>query len=551
MLQIGLDLILGDAANFASMCASIFVGFYLLLLWRRQENRLLTDLPLAFGLSFLFASINTIILLSTGYGLLPDTLGIFRIRAFSVFLSVFPMSIILLNVWLYRFQHRHRQILAAEVVYSLAVCAFGPSESIIMILIILVVLIVIVALTSMFIITWRTGRLKEVNSGLLVLSLLLMVVSQVALIALQSQGLSFIAHIIRGISTILAGLALGNPLYRWRESRTKDVSSEKESTPSFQTRLKSRLAQSSLLALTLVFVPLFYFIRDLDIYLWNVDETAINVMPSKVISLTILLAIFWYLRNEEFKPVLGLNKVHIRWLVILGVSWAVAEYILVNVVSTAIYVGFIDSGVEVQFIIAMDAFLIVWNFALFLINAVFEETCFRGLTYHGFKGRFGVNKAIIAAAIIFGFWHICWPIQEYIQTGVFPVSDVFVKVVFSGILGGIFSVWYVKFSEEKSLMGPIAAHTFINYLNEGFKLTPAAEAGPDLSFLSPVHMAMGLSIVLAIFIISYIVFWRTRMTDFWGGEESEDPIPEEPIESDFISEEVSPLLQRKYKSKSK
>ncbi len=545
MLQIGLDYLLGDAVNFISMFVSISVGLYLLLLWKRQENRLMTDLPLVFGLSFLFATVNTVILFSISQGMIPDSLEIFKIRAFSVWLSVFPMSIVLLDVWAYRIKHRHRQILALEALYAISVCAFGSSTQLIMGLIIVLVLIVIIALTAMFVVTWRTGRLKEVRSDLMVFSMMGMIVSQLVLIPLEAQGMAFIAHTLRGISTFIAGLALSNPWFR-RNKREK-ASEPQEST---SVGIKTHIARSRLLSLALLLLPLFYIFREIDIYIWNVDETAINVMPSKILSVLVLLGIFWYLRHHEFKPVLGLSTVHLKALVLLGIGFAVFEYFMVNIVSTFIYTGLVDSSVGAEFVIAMDSFLIVYNLALFFINAIFEETYFRGVTYHGFKERVGVNRAIVAAAIIFGFWHIAWPIQEFIQTGIFPVGEAFVKVAFSGLLGGLFSVWYVKFSEEKSLMGPIAAHTLINYLNEGFKIVPDSivEEGPDLSFLSPVHMAIGLSFFLIIFAAFYFFFWRNRMSSLWGDAPQEEVPVSETTDPDFISPEISPTLRSKYRS---
>ncbi len=546
MLQIGLDYLLGDAANLVSIIVSIIVGAYLLLLWKRQENRLSTDLPLAFGLSFLFAAINPIILFSISQGLIPNTLEIFKIRAFSVWLSVFPMSIVLLDIWAYRIKHRHRQILLGESLYAISVSTFGPSEQIIMTLIIVLVLIVILALTAMFAVTWRTGRLKEVRSDIMVFSMVLMIISQLVLIPLQTQGLAFIAHIIRGVSTVIAGLALSNPWFR----RQKTVRPS-ETLDSSVSRVKNRVASSSLLSLALLLLPVFYIFREIDIYIWNVDETVINVMPSKILSVLVLLGIFWYLRHHEFEPVLGLTTFHLRALVLIGICFAVFEYFLVNIVSTVIYTGLLDSSVAAQFTIAMDSFLIVYNFALFFINAIFEETYFRGLTYHGFKERFGINRAIVAAAIIFGFWHIAWPIQDFVKTGIFPASEAFVKVAFSGILGGLFSVWYVKFSEEKSLMGPIAAHTLINYLNEGFKIVPAsiAEDGPDLSFLSPTHMVIGLVFALSIFIVCYIIFWRYRISSLMRDDSMDEPSIDKSEDPDFVSPEISPTLRRKYRSK--
>jgi hypothetical protein len=61
------------------------------------------------------------------------------------------------------------------------------------------------------------------------------------------------------------------------------------------------------------------------------------------------------------------------------------------------------------------------------------------------------------------------------------------------------------------LIGAITAHTLLNYFNENLKFAlDTGMQGPDLSFINPTHMAIGLILALGFFIFSTLYFWRYR-----------------------------------------
>ena len=74
------------ASGMLSAIFALIASVYLLNLWNNQSSRLMTDLPLVFGITFLFTALNMFLLTSVNGGFLPDTMELFRIRTFIIFI---------------------------------------------------------------------------------------------------------------------------------------------------------------------------------------------------------------------------------------------------------------------------------------------------------------------------------------------------------------------------------------------------------------------------------------------------------------------------------
>jgi hypothetical protein len=97
-----------------------------------------------------------------------------------------------------------------------------PSETLIMSLLIPVLFVLGIMMMFTFIITWRTGRLKEVRSELMVVSVLFGMASQILLVPFLSTSLFYVPDVLLAISMVLTALAFGNPWY----NRNKMVQTE-------------------------------------------------------------------------------------------------------------------------------------------------------------------------------------------------------------------------------------------------------------------------------------------------------------------------------------
>ena len=144
------------------------------------------------------------------------------------------------------------------------------------------------------------------------------------------------------------------------------------------------------------------------------------------------------------------------------------------------------------------------------VNAIFEETLFRGLLQNAFKTRLTPNRAIILSATFFGVWHVVWPLASSSDGG--SMTEAAAMVVLTGVFGGLFGVYYERFSSGKTLTGPILAHALLNFFNECFKIGPEPSVeGPDFSFNSPMLMALTLVMYIGAFVTLLFISWRFKI----------------------------------------
>ncbi len=218
-MQTGQELAI--TANIAAFIVSAAVAAFLLRLWYRQENKIYTDLPLMFGITFASMALNALIQAITISEIIGATMDIFRIRALVISGSAFPLLGALLNIWLPKYQKHHVQIMLSLIGYWILVSVLGPTEALVMSLLIPLLLVFTIGMMVTFSITWKTGRLEEVRSDLMVLTLLIGFVSQVIRVPMTSMGLDFIPISIAALSAVIGGFALANPWYHQKQARAK------------------------------------------------------------------------------------------------------------------------------------------------------------------------------------------------------------------------------------------------------------------------------------------------------------------------------------------
>lgn len=205
--------------NLVTAVLSAVLAGYVIRLWCHQENRLSTDLPLMFGITFVGQAVNNVMLALPLIGLVTASLLYFKIRALWIVLTVFPLLGVVVSIWLPRFRKHHNRILGVLMLYWILVVVLSTSEEMVIRLHMPVIFLLTIAMILTFTITWRTNRLKEVQSGLLVLTFVLGTIGQAVKAVL---ALDFVTQLFTAIGTILIVLALVNPWYsRSSASRTR------------------------------------------------------------------------------------------------------------------------------------------------------------------------------------------------------------------------------------------------------------------------------------------------------------------------------------------
>jgi len=206
-----------------TLLISAIVGVYLLRLWLKQSNRLITDLPLVFAVTTICSACQVLILALMSLGIIETSLLNFRFRSLIISGSIIPVLGAVLQIWAPMIQKHHMKILAAVVIYWWFFALFGASEPLIMTATIPLVLISALMLMVTFSVTWRTGKLTEVRSGFMVAGIPPALMSQLLRVSLMSTPFFYVPDVLLMISFIFVGLTFLKP-------KQKDEPSVKEDT---------------------------------------------------------------------------------------------------------------------------------------------------------------------------------------------------------------------------------------------------------------------------------------------------------------------------------
>ena len=210
-MQVGTEFVIlsGLLTITVSVAMSIFLGWK----WLKQEVRLMTDLPLVFAISGICQVHNALFLTLPAIGVLEPSLELFRLRSIAIGGAIVPVSGAMLQIWASSKAKYHNRIVLLLAIYWFTVALLGTSEALIMSLTIPPLLIISLVMMFTFIITWKTGRLKEVRSELMVITSIIMIVSQIIRVPLMSTSLFYIPDILLMVSMICLGLGIANPWY--------------------------------------------------------------------------------------------------------------------------------------------------------------------------------------------------------------------------------------------------------------------------------------------------------------------------------------------------
>jgi hypothetical protein len=210
-MQVGTELVL--FSSMATVVISAVIGAYLGRKWLNQKVRLLTDLPLVFAIAFVSQAINITIVTLQHIGLLEATMIFFRIRTVAIGGSIIPIFGAILQIWTPSIQRYHNRLVYLVALYWLAIDFVGATQEFIMTLLIPVLLVLGIVMMLTFIITWRTGRLKEVRSDFMVISVLFGMASQVLRVPLLATPIFYVPDVLLTISMVLTAIAFANPWY--------------------------------------------------------------------------------------------------------------------------------------------------------------------------------------------------------------------------------------------------------------------------------------------------------------------------------------------------
>jgi hypothetical protein len=167
-----------------------------------------------FGIVFVASAVSQFIKSSQMVGILPVTLEIFRVRSLVIAWIFLPWALVLMRILWPSGEKWHMRLWGVLTALTVGISLFAPSQSFIQTYQTTWILVIIIGVIITFAITWKTGRLKEVRSELVLLGSFLAIISQVGQIMWAPAGLSWIADVVTVLSIIAYTLALINPWYQ-------------------------------------------------------------------------------------------------------------------------------------------------------------------------------------------------------------------------------------------------------------------------------------------------------------------------------------------------
>ncbi len=135
-----------------------------------------------------------------------------------------------------------------------------------------------------------------------------------------------------------------------------------------------------------------------------------------------------------------------------------------------------------------------------IVNALMEEGFFRGFLLFQFKDAFSVRKAVIVQGVLFGLWHVFWPIRDYLTGKTSLVACVSTCLIYGTISAVIGIAWGLLYSKTQNLWSVIVAHTLNNSVLNLLHITtidgPAATIGIRTTF------------IVIVFLVSTLLFMK-------------------------------------------
>jgi membrane protease YdiL (CAAX protease family) len=270
-----------------------------------------------------------------------------------------------------------------------------------------------------------------------------------------------------------------------------------------------------------------WLLRIVDIMVLPLAESTGEAFLHKALGFLMVLAYVWAtgqtvrtigLHGRSAGPALFIGGVAviIIYLLAFGVQWAVSS----------------GAGGEPQFVFAaLDAYtgvegglgFALWLFVGNLVNSFMEEGLFRGVMLTHFRLRLTPAWANILQAVIFGLWHIAWPIQHYL-TGDTDAAGAFSEAVIIFIASTISGLAYgYLYLRTDSLWAPWLGHTINNTILNLTHLRTVGGLDADLMARN-VMMLVGFLLVLP-WTAAWARRFRLPQVKPWGTPADAEAVP--------------------------
>jgi membrane protease YdiL (CAAX protease family) len=224
------------------------------------------------------------------------------------------------------------------------------------------------------------------------------------------------------------------------------------------------LTHPILVPFALLFIAVIF--RIVDVFLLGLAEALGEAFLHKALGFVLVLVYLWAVGQSL--GVIGLHGRLAGKAMFIGASGMALIFIvgfglqltLLRAAGRqpALVVAAIDPQTGLTGGLAFALLLLVGN----LVNSLMEEGLFRGVMLTHFRVRLSPWQANLLQAVVFGLWHLAWPVKRLVagQTDLATAaSQATVIVLGSTISGLVYGYLYLK---TDSLWAPWLAHTINN-----------------------------------------------------------------------------------------
>ncbi|MHA1916712.1 MAG: hypothetical protein ACTSUV_00140 [Candidatus Ranarchaeia archaeon] len=180
----------------AKAITELVLGFVLINKWKKSFNRMYTDLPFLFGLSIVMVGLGESMDAVMDLGLIMYSVEIFKIRWLFLVAMMGFMLFALTNIWIH-----NRKVLKTiiPVLFSgswLLISLILPDRASLYQVLIIYLGVFLVPFVITFSLLYIHKRLPEVNSGMLLLGIFIMMIGQFSKSAFLLIGILWISELI-------------------------------------------------------------------------------------------------------------------------------------------------------------------------------------------------------------------------------------------------------------------------------------------------------------------------------------------------------------------
>lgn len=151
-----------------------------------------------------------------------------------------------------------------------------------------------------------------------------------------------------------------------------------------------------------------------------------------------------------------------------------------------------------------------------------EEGLFRGVFLPALRTRFSFWKANIFQALLFGIWHLVWPLKNFLtgEQSIFGAIMYGIVLMLGTVTFGF--IWGYMFEKTNSLWTTIAAHFAANTVQNILHIQSNTGLDTMVSLRGTFASLLGLA---SIFFIKWIaVKYKLPVLLTWGHSNSSRPI---------------------------